>query len=78
MCKVRNVSFILETRFCFTKIWNITEIGWYWPQGLLSMQIDNIHKSWVTTFWHNTGQLYQQIRIPHVLARDPWVVQLSL
>jgi len=22
--------------------------GWYWPQGLLSMPIDNIHKSWET------------------------------
>ena len=23
--------------------------GWYWPQGLLSMQIDNVHKSWETS-----------------------------
>ena len=22
--------------------------GWYWPRGLLSMPIDNIHKSWET------------------------------
>ena len=22
--------------------------GWYWSQGLLSTQIDNIHKSWAT------------------------------
>jgi len=20
--------------------------GWYWPQGILSMPIDGIHKSW--------------------------------
>jgi hypothetical protein len=23
--------------------------GWYWPQELLSMPTDNIHKSWVST-----------------------------
>ena len=22
--------------------------GWYWPQGLLSTPIDNMHKSWAT------------------------------
>jgi len=40
--------------------------------------IDDIHKSWETTVWHNTGQLCQQIRLPHVLARDPWTMQLWL
>jgi hypothetical protein len=56
----------------------IKKVSWYWPQELLSMPIDNIHKSWVTTVWHNTGQLCQQIRLPRVLARDRWAMQLSL
>jgi hypothetical protein len=37
--------------------------GCYWPQGLLSMPIDNIHKSWATPTDMKIGQLCQQIQL---------------
>jgi hypothetical protein len=46
--------------------------AWYWAQGLLSMPIDNIHKSWEKS----ADMTSVSSRLPHVLARDPWAMQL--
>ena len=45
----------LSANFIFYVLCNGIK-GWYWPQGLLSMPTDDIHKSWETpSAWHRSA-----------------------
>ena len=50
--------------------------GWYWPPRVIIDVERQYPQILGNTVWHNIGQLCQQIRLPHVLARDPWAMPL--